>query len=206
MVEATGDLVEWLGYFRALSSGCADELIEGTQASLVEATAYVTLGLARAALGAIRREIELLLAYTYFRDHPVEWEQVKLTGEGFMLLSAIQKYHREVNGSVASRLDIINRGVPSYKLNDIYGILSAHIHGQSPYSVPRPGILSSVVFSENVLTEVVEMQREVAKAISRYLVAVYAENWPDLPSRIVTEVARQVPQNMRARFFDSPLN
>ena len=42
----------------------------------------------------MRAQVDILLAWLYFRDHPVEWKHVELTGEKYHLVSEVLKYLR----------------------------------------------------------------------------------------------------------------
>jgi hypothetical protein len=200
MVVAAQDITDWLQHFRTTGNGTANELLDGIQASVLEAVAYSAMGLARSSIGAIRQEIELTLAYTFFKDHPVEWEHVRNTGDGFRLPAEVRNYHREQSRDLARRIDLIDHVLP-LSLSKLYRILSAHIHGQSPYTIPRPTDLPSMVKDEAVMESVVEMQRAVSGALSFYLVAVYAKDWMELPAAIVSRVAKQIPDQRRPEFF-----
>lgn len=200
MLDSTRDMVDWIAYFRASDTGCATDLIDGAQASVLEAVGYVGIGLGRASLGAIRREMELVLAYTYFKDHPVEWDLVRKTGDGFKLPGAVRRYHRDLNRQLAARLALVEKILPLTE-SKLYRILSAHLHGQSHYTIPRPGELKSLVISSDDIGTVVEMQRNVCTALNFYLVAVFAEEWTELPGRIVSKVSRQILPEKRPVFF-----
>ncbi len=108
MVVAVQDVTDWLQHFRTTRNGTANELLDGIQASVLEAVAYSAMGLARSSLAAIRQEIELTLAYTFFKDHPVEWERVRNTGDGFRLPAEVRKYHSEQSRDLASRIHFID--------------------------------------------------------------------------------------------------
>jgi hypothetical protein len=54
------------------------------------------LGFGRPALFSMRAQFELVLAWIYFNDHPVEWRQFETQGEDFPLRAALIKY---INGS-----------------------------------------------------------------------------------------------------------
>ncbi|MFN7138312.1 MAG: hypothetical protein ACK4UN_03120 [Limisphaerales bacterium] len=136
MSAKVGPLLQWIHWYRShFQSSSALDLLSGTRASALEAMAYVSVGLGRAALMAIRTQIDLMLSFTYFKDHPVEWERVRTTGEGFMLRGDIYSYHKTSDKGFLSRLAMIESKA-QVSLEDLYKTLSAHIHGQSPFTVP----------------------------------------------------------------------
>ena len=186
---------------RGLSaSETALDLLNGTQAAALETVAYAYLGLGRAAITAIRLQIELLLGYTYFKDHPVEWDKVRRTGDGFVLFSAVENYHKEMDRTLAARLGMIDQKAPP-NLRRIYRILSAHVHGQSPYTLPKAGPLESTVLGADLMTSIVEMQQQSMDALSCFLVAVYAGQWPQLPPKFVSRVSQALTPKQRRVFF-----
>src|SRR5438552_1438660 len=79
-------LLHWIKHLRkSETTGCCDEMLLGLQAAAVEVAGYLALGLVRPAIFAMRGEIDLALAWLFYRGHPVEWQHVLHTGEGFKL-------------------------------------------------------------------------------------------------------------------------
>lgn len=200
-VAAVAEIIEWLQYFSATShDGHASELLDGTRAFVVESVAYISLGLGRAAISAIRGQIDLLIAYTYFCNHPDEWEQVERTGDGFRLKSAIYRYHEDTNLGCKARLSLVEK-FDDFGLSAVYQILSAHIHGQTKFTIPKTDALAEVVAPIGFCNSIVEIQERVSVAISNFLVAVYAARWPELPSRPVIRVKNLLKDQQRVAFF-----
>ena len=201
VVSSVNDLAAWVIHFRSISAtGTALELLSGAQAAALETVAYVYCGLGRAAVTAIRLQMELVLGYTYFKDHVAEWEKVKRTGDGYMLFSAVENYHREMDRTLPSRLTMIDQRCPP-TLKRLHRILSAHVHGQSPYTLPSIGPLESMALSSELMRSVVEMQRQSMDALTSFLVAVYANKWPQLPQQFVSRVSRALTPKQRPQFF-----
>ncbi len=195
----------WLQHFWATArSSCALELLSGAQAATLESVACIDVGFARAAIVAMRLEVELIIGYTYFRDHSVEWDRVAATGDGFMLLGALDKYHREANSRVQSRLAALEAR-SEYPLKRVRRLLSAHVHGQSRLTLPTASSLSSLVATEYVQDQLVDLQRKVDEALSDYLVAVYAESWMELPPKAIAHASSSMTPEKRREFFESKL-
>jgi len=77
--KACKELLLWIDYLKSLfPESHALELLEGVRASMIESVAYIGLGFGRATIGAIRTQIDLMLGFTYFYDHPREWDMVKI--------------------------------------------------------------------------------------------------------------------------------
>jgi len=201
LTEALGEVAMWISHFRAsASSRVGRELLDGAQAAAYETVSYAYLGLGRAAIAAMRQQIELLLGYSYFKDHPIEWDRVRRTGDGFIMFSAVEAYYKDLDGGLASRLAAIeSRASPTLK--QMYRILSAHVHGQSPFTVPKSADLSSIVLHQELVGSLIDLQRATSNALSCYLVAVHARQWPDLPVEIVRRVSELLTARQRPSFF-----
>jgi hypothetical protein len=202
--EAVADLLIWIQHFRTVAGAdSASELLVGARAAAAESVAYTAFGLGRAAIGAIRCQIDLMTAYTYFKDHPVEWRHLAETGEGFMLPSAVERYHRDMDSAFGQRLDWIENSGGA-RLPKVYRLLSAHIHAQSSYTLPTFSKVSDVVTSDSkYISSIIELQRVTTDALSNYLVALYSARWPELPESIVRSVSANLASKYRAEFFGS---
>ena len=199
--EALYELALWLQYFRSVAEGdAATELLDGILAAALEAVAYAVLGLARAAIAAIRLQLELVIGYTYFRDHPVEWARVGRTGDGFMMFTAVDAYHRDIDRLFKPRLALVEQAAGT-TLGSVYRLLSAHVHAQSPLTLPRGSELASLVADQATARSIVEAQRRACEALSNYLIAAFADRWPELPAAIVTRVNRMMTPAQRRSFF-----
>src|ERR1700676_2613843 len=70
-IDATKLLLIWLGYLRSsVSRNVADRLLDATQATCIEVAGCLSNGFVRPAIFSIRSQLELLLAWVYFNDHP----------------------------------------------------------------------------------------------------------------------------------------
>ena len=200
--KAAQPIVDWVRWYRAHHwSESGSELLDGTRAAVLEAVGYVSLGLGRAAIASIRTQLDLVLGYSFFREHPAEWRRVSETGDGFKLKSELVKYHREMQSSFGEKLSMIEQG-SGIRLDDVYRVLSAHIHGQSKYSIPKCTELKQLVWPEKRLSEVVVLQDRAAKALSNFLLSVHARAWTELPPAFVAAGKRILTDAQRKRFFE----
>ncbi|MCP4353357.1 MAG: hypothetical protein GY795_48530 [Desulfobacterales bacterium] len=201
--EACEELLLWIDYLKNLFPDCyASELLEGTRASMLESVAYIGLCLGRAAIGAIRTQTDLMLGFTYFYDHPREWNSVKSSGSGFKLRSDIDKYHREIRDGFGKNINIIDNSEGTSLLK-LYRILSAHIHGQSPLTVPKAGEFRELISSDSFIQSLITIQKKVSRCLSNYLAAVFISEGISPPFDIGRRIKEQLtPAQRKAVFFE----
>lgn len=195
------DILSWVRYLRSVHlKREAIELLNGTESALIEACAYCCLGLGRAAIAAIRTQMDLLLCYTYFRDHPVEWKKLKRTGEGYRSFSEILKYHVEIDSNFSKRLEMVNQVIkPSAK--ELYNKMSAHIHAQSTFTIPTFDKMDDLVLSQAQIESVIDLQRKTSIALSALLLAIYGNNWADLPPEFYQPMRSDMSEKQASTFF-----
>ena len=186
--DAASGVLSWIEWYaNSRPNASSPELLAGARASVLETVSYVGLGLARAAVTAIRLQVDLILSFTYFREHPAEWRLLNWIGDGFKLRSELVKYHCSIEpgrGGFNDRLGIIDQANKP-TLEECYRILSAHVHGQSSNTTPKIGSVRELVASKATLQQVVELQRQTANALSAYLLALHAREWNELPPAFV---------------------
>ena len=199
--EACTSILLWINYLRSIHQNrAAIELLNGTESALIEACAYCCLGLGRAAVAAIRTQVDLLLGYTFFRDHPVEWKTLHESGEGYRLFSKIIKYHGEIDQNFKNRLDIINKVViPTNQ--ELYRIMSAHIHAQSTFTIPSFSKMEDLVLDQVKIESIIKLQQETSKALSALLLAIYGKNWINLPPELYLPIRSQMTKKQISIFF-----
>jgi len=86
-------------------------------------------------------------------------------------------------------------------LTHVYRVLSAHIHGQSPYTMPRVGELEELILDESMMNSILDLQIQSTLALSNYLSAIYAPQWTALPPQIVERVRNTLTAKQRPLFF-----
>jgi hypothetical protein len=194
-------LVEWVHWYRTKRKAdwCLD-LLTGVEASVREAAGCVALGLGRAAILAIRTQIDLLLAYTYFHEHPAEWRRVCQTGDGFKLKAELIRYHVDLTPGFGPRRDVLETAAPP-SMDEIYRKLSAHVHGQSIHSVPKIRELKDLVWIESALNEVIEMQAQAARAMSFFLLAIHGHELTEIPQPFIEDAKKVLSPKQEKVFF-----
>ncbi|WP_025598609.1 hypothetical protein [Burkholderia sp. WSM2230] len=177
-------LIRWVEFLAvAKKTGCADELLEGVMCAVRETAACIALGLARPALFSLRAQIDLLLTWIYFKDHPIEWRQVNASGEGFKLKTEILKYLTEMYPSFGMRFGILKQ-VRARREEDPYRLLSAHIHAQTTAVMPNVVNLTDAIAPQKTLEECVEIEFEVCEYLNDVLASAFLEDHHKFPDEI----------------------
>ena len=201
--ESASALIQlWLLYLKKnKTTGVADSLLDGTISAVREAICCTTLGLVRPAINSLRLQLDLALAWIYFKDHSIEWERVQRSGEGFKLKTELIKYLGDNDERFGARFGLLKQ-VASRKLEDPYRVLSAHIHGQSEIVLPRISSPTDIVAPATAQDELLQLQTEVAEYINDLFMSMYADQWTSLPDALrTTLLSRFKTPEQRATFF-----
>ncbi|MBF3702476.1 hypothetical protein ISG25_18525 [Burkholderia pseudomallei] len=200
-IEANSSLVlQWVTYLSRHKTNSADELLGGVASSLVEAAACAALGLVRPALFSMRTEIDVLLTWLYFKDHPVEWENVNATGDGFKLKKELFEYFARYFDGFSSRYGILGQ-IIRRKDSDTYRFLSAHIHSQSTVTLPLACNLDDVVRDRKTGDELALIAKDVDEYISDVLLAIFARDWVHLPDDIMNSLNSRFKSKAQKKEF-----
>jgi hypothetical protein len=198
---AAKPILDWLTYLRAFQkTGTADVFLDGVQSAIIETAGCLSLGLLRSALFSIRAQIDMLLAWLFFKDHPVEWDFVQATGKGFKLKQDIIEYLSIHIPEFKTRFGLL-RQKKIRKEDDPYKLLSAHIHSQSAICIPSIFSLKEITQPHHNCIECVEIQREVSEYLNDILFSSYADRWASLPETIVTDTMGRLSQAQKKIFF-----
>lgn len=196
--------VHWLAYLSVTQrTQVADSLLDSASSSIRETASCLALGLVRPALVSLRTQIDLVLAWLYFKDHPVEWRTVNAFGEGFKLKREVLEYIAENYKGFSTRWSILKE-VAQRKTEDPYRLLSAHIHAQSVPALPTAIVLADVVNTENTCNQCSVLSGEVCEYLSDLLVGIYAPTWTALPLAVRTNVESRLAtakKGTKDRFF-----
>lgn len=194
-------LISWLSYLQKYQlTRTADSLLIAVGASIREVSACLSLGLIRPAIFSLRLQIDLALSWLYFKDHPIEWDEVNRTGDGFKMKKELLDYlnrHHRAEGRINQLKGIAMRREP-----EPYRLLSAHIHGQSQQVLPNVGELKDLVACNNDSIACVELVFDVAEYLNDVLLSVYRESWRSLPQEICEALeSRFVSPAQKQQFF-----
>jgi hypothetical protein len=177
-------LLHWVQHLRTYHlTGVADQLITAVGCSIREVAGALSLGLLRPALFALRGQVDLLLAWLYFKDHSVEWDHVNLTADGFKLKKELLQYIEAHCQRFGTRFGVLKDNATRSEV-DPYRLLSAHIHAQSEPVLPGVINLKDMVRSESSCRDGVRAVHEVAEYLNDILLAIYVSEWHSLPKPI----------------------
>ena len=195
-------LVHWLAYLSAFQrTNVADSLLDAASSSIREVAGLLSLGFARPALFSLRGQIDLLLAWLYFKDHGIEWSHVNETADGFKLKKELLQYLEQHVPKFGLRMGILRETKTRREL-DPYRLLSAHIHAQSNPVLPVVVELKDLVRAEAICIECAQMAFEVSEYLNDVYLAVFLSNWASLPVPIQTAMsARFQSTEQRGVFF-----
>lgn len=198
---AAKPILVWLDYLiNSEATGTCDDFPSAARSAIIEAVGCLGMGLARAAIFSLRAQVDIVLAWLYFKDHPVEWAAVQERGEGFMLKRDLLKYLSDYFPKYTQRFNALLSSRTRHE-EDPYRLLSAHVHSQSGLVTPKHTKLSSLVASSDRVKEGVEMQAEVSEYLGDVLLSVFAPKWASLPSGVVTTVTTRLgPDNLSKVF------
>lgn len=195
-------LVNWLSYLNSYHrTGIADSLLDAFGASIRETAGVLSLGMVRQTLFSLRGQIDLVLAWLYFKDHEIEWLHINRTGDGFKLKKELFQYLDLYHQRFSHRYGILQQ-IATRQEADPYRLLSAHIHAQSDLVLPEISSLKDLVQSEAACKECALAVYEVAEFINDILLSLYLSNWPSLPENIKNQVmTRFKSAEQRGSFF-----
>jgi hypothetical protein len=194
-------ILHWVDYLKKSQlTGCCDDILDGIRATAVEASGCIALGLIRPAMFALRAQIDATMAWLYFKDHPVEWDFLLRTGEGFKARGEIVEYLVKLVERYSVRFSILNSH-RNRTVEQPYRLLSAHIHGQSTLVIPTFQNLAAMVYPEVRCREAVKLQVEVSEYIGDVLLSCFASWWSALPEEIINSVKLRVPAAKQAQLF-----
>lgn len=196
-------LIHWLSFLKTYHlTGVADNLLSAVESAVRETAGCLSLGLARPALFSLRTEIDLMLAWLYFKDHPVEWEAVNITGDGYKMKKELLEYLGAHHSRFVARLSLLKE-IARRKEAEPYRMLSAHIHGQSTAVLPVIIELKDLVRSSSICADCVILSFEVAEYINDILLAVFIGKWHALPKEVCSALEeRFVSAEQRGTFFE----
>lgn len=185
-------ILSWVRLLRkSYLTGVADELLFAVASSIREAAALASLGLVRPVLFSLRAQADLMLSWIYFKDHPVEYGTLCRTGEGFVLKKEAISYFRDNYPRFGDRLGILNSVVTRAEV-DVYRLLSAHVHSQSPFVISEVNDLKDIVRSRELIKECCSLQKDVSEYLSDIIFSLGIVSEAALPKSVKLDLSERV--------------
>lgn len=185
-------ILSWIDYFETEETRhTCDELLIALRASLLEAAACLSLGLVRSSVYAIRLELELLLAWLYFNDHPVEWSKASTGGTDFPLRKQNLSYLERYSTGFDKRFELLKKN--SKRTNkDPYHLLSTFVHGSAIHAMPGFENLAEVVQDSGSIQACLSLQEDVAEYLSDVASCWFYSKWHDLPELVRADLSARL--------------
>lgn len=168
-------------------------LLQGGYGSAVEAVSLVSFGLVRPAILSLRSYYELTLQFLYYKDHPVEWRNVKSYRSQPNLPGQNKKYLRDNFPKFEKRFKKLET-IKCRANEDCYTILSGVAHSTAINSISAATIPRELIENRETVVQVENIFLEVGECVSDIHVASFESNWLSLPDL--------VQSNLRARLGD----
>lgn len=174
-----------------------DIILKGCYGAAVEAVSLISFGLVRPAVLSLRSHYELTLMFLFYKDHPVEFENVKNYRSRPKLPGEVKKYLKDNYPKFEMRWSKLSN-VRKRRDDDCYEVLSGIAHGTALASLSGACVPSELVEPSNIVAQSEEVFFSVGECISDIFVSCNEGNWFSLPS--------DVTQHMEVRFGDKRAN
>lgn len=161
----------------------AGVLLTGSYGVAVEAVSLVALGLVRPAVLSLRAHYELSLQFLYYRDHPVEWENVKRFRHQPLLPSAVKKYLKDNFENFEARQKLLSDR-KAREHNDCYEVLSGVAHGTAVNSISEALQPADLVESASTVSQSIGIFKSVGETLSDINLSCLVSNWLSVPEDI----------------------
>jgi hypothetical protein len=195
-------LRQWVEYLiQCEATGTADVLLLGVATAVLEVAALLTVGFARCALAPMRSQIDLILSWLYFKDHPVEWARLERYGDGFMQKAELIKYLNEKFAADFGKKYGVLKQAKLRSIEEPFAFLSAHLHKQSSSTVVSIASCAGVVCEVKLCNEVVVLQGATSEYLNDILLSCFSADWAALPSTVVSSARARLSAAQEAVVF-----
>lgn len=193
-------LLRWCDFLDEYRScDTAKELLNGVRAAMREVAGCIIIGLGRAALFPMRAEIDMLLSWIYYKDHPIEWNHLGATASGFMQRKDIVDYLNSYYPRSKTRFQMLQQQ-KARQHADPWAILSAHAHRQMPATLLPAKNLADVV-EPGICTEAITLQADVSEYLNDVLLSCLVDRWENLPDVIRDPALKRLTRDQQRAFF-----
>ncbi|BBU61503.1 hypothetical protein MSC49_14380 [Methylosinus sp. C49] len=193
-------ILTWTQYLEAnRSNHFADNLIRSVRSEVIEAAGYLSIGLVRPALYALRLQIESMLAWVYFNDHKVEWLHTINTDHDFPMRAQNLKYLSTFSARYSARFKLLEEA-RTRKVKEPYALLCTHVHATCIPAMPSYADFGALVNSKSEISDCIDLVAAVSEYLSDVLSAWYADAWHDFPPVIKSRIEARLGQSDLKKF------
>lgn len=157
-----------------------EQLLKGCYGAAVEAVSLVSFGLIRPAVLSLRSHYELSLQYLFYKDHPIEWRNVRAFRTHPNLPGVNKKYMKDNYSKFEDRYKKLST-VKTSTNEDCYGVLSGIAHGTAINSVSSATKPEELIESKETVSQTVSVFLDIGEDLSDIHVACFEGNWQSLP-------------------------
>lgn len=175
-------------------------LLKGALSASVEVVSHSYLGLVRASTSSLRIYYELMLAWMYFKDHPIEWKNIENGRSQISLPGEILKYLRSEIPFYEMRWKVLS-AKKTRIADDPYKVMSAFVHGGLLSTIPNASSPADLFQGEGALSQLPTFVKGVDEYISDVWVASHFHNWESLSDGIKTSLGQRLGASAKADLF-----
>jgi len=144
----------WQDHFLSLlieadNGGTANPFLQGFRSAIYEAVACTAFCFVRPALSAHRSQVELVLAWHYFVEHPVECEAARQKSDGFVLPGTVKSYLIKSFRKFSIRFALLSKN-RIREAEEMYCFLSAYVHATTAATLPNYFVVEEVLGGGNI--------------------------------------------------------
>lgn len=167
-------------YMQGKPEPLCDELLKGSYGAAVEAVSLMSFALVRPAVLSLRSHYELSLQFLYYKDHPIEWKNVKSLRSQPTLPSVNKKYLRDNYPKFEYRFKALPK-VKKRNHDDSYEILSGVAHGTAINSISTATKPEDLMEDEDIVKQAIVVFSDTSECLHDIHVSCFEGNWLSLP-------------------------
>lgn len=156
-----------------------DILLKGIYGAAVEAVTLTSFGLVRPAILSLRSHYELSLMFLYYKDHPVEWQNVLEYRARPILPGEVKKYLRTNFSNFEDRWKSLN-SVRERKDEECYTVLSGVAHGTAVNSIPTATIPIELIEPHETIEQSIGIYLAVGESVNDIFISCLEGSWTSL--------------------------
>lgn len=159
---------------------CCEQLLKGCYGAAIEAVCLTAFALVRPGMLSLRAHYELSLQFLFYKDHPIEWRNVKSLKSQPTLPGSNKKYLKDNYAYFEDRFKKLSN-IKTRMNEDCYDVLSGIAHGTAINSISSATKPEELPEGEGVVSEAVGIFLDASEYLSDTYVSCFEGNWLSLP-------------------------